>query len=116
MPHIILEHTPNIKDKIIYPDFFKAMINKMVELKIIADGNSVKCRFYLSKDYYLADKEAFFIHTEISLLNGRDETKLKKMGAELKKIMHEFFTNSNQTNPDSFSLEVREINKKLYHK
>ena len=116
MPHIILEHTPNIKDKIIYADLFKDMINKMTELKIVADGNAVKCRFYESENYYLINKKAFFIHAEISLLDGRSEHQLQAMGVELKKIMHKYFVKSNEDNPNLFSLEIREINKSLYQK
>ena len=116
MPHVILEHSNNVEDVINYQDFFKDLIDIMLDLKIISDANTVKSRFIAAKEYYLHQENNIYIHLQLSLLAGRDKVKLQELGKKTKELMENIFTISYQKYKNSFSVEIREIDGEIYQK
>jgi len=116
MPHIILEHSNNVKEQTDYKEFFNSAVNKMIDLGIVADSSSIKCRFIKPTEYFLSDPENIFIHLQISLLAGRDRDRLQALSREMKELLQNNFKQSLASHPDSFSVEIREMDKDLYSK
>ncbi len=118
MPHIILEHSKNIPDKINYQNFFKEIIDVFIFLEIVKNPSGIKCRFIEAKEDFLWDKDRVFIHLTVSLLEGRDVEKLKALGEAInEEVSKKYFCKSREKYGDScFSLEIREMNSKIYQK
>jgi 5-carboxymethyl-2-hydroxymuconate isomerase len=116
MPHIILEHSSNVEEKIEYKEFFKEAVDLMVVQGVIPNSGCTKCR-YIKTDEFLVDKEGGrFVHLTLALLEGRSKEMLKNIGAGLKELAESYFKKTKASYPDSFSLEVREMDVELYQK
>lgn len=116
MPHIILEHSSNIKDKIDYKEFSKKM-HKIFLSNGYLDPNALKSRYFIRDNYYIGDdSNNFFIHLSISVLKGKTIEQLQNISKNAKQLMHDTFKESNIENPKAFSIEIREMNNELYLK
>ncbi len=117
MPHIILEHSDNLLDQVNYKKLFSdlhILLNKVINVPISA----IKTRQYISQNHFIADgnENNIFIHLQISLLSGREHEKLESCADLAKQKLHDFFPKTTAKSPQSFSVEIREMEPKLYRK
>lgn len=116
MPHIILEHSNNVVDKINYQEFCINM-HKIFMDNGYTNPNALKSRYVIHDKYYIGDNiENFFIHLNISVLKGKSNTQLQNIIKNAKKLLHDTFKISNNQKPTAFSVEIREMNNELYLK
>ena len=116
MPHIILEHSNNVKDIVNYQAFFKQVTEIMLELEIVPNADGIKSRFIKAEEFYLNQEDNIYIHLQLSLLKGRDKAKLQNLGKKIKELMQQRFSTAFQEFSNSFSVEIREIDSEIYQK
>lgn len=116
MPHIILEHSSNVEDKIDYQKFCTKM-HKIFLDNGYPNPNALKSRYVIHDQYFVGDSaDNFFIHLNVSVLKGKTIEQLQNISRAAKDLMHHTFEISNHKSATSFSVEIREINNELYLK
>lgn len=117
MPHITLEYTSNINQKIETKHIFEQTHKILNEIAGISIDNC-KSRAIVRSEFYIGDDNSnkAFVHMDIAFLEGRQDKLKSKIGNEILNTLEEYFQESFKTNDLQVSLEIRDIIKKYYFK
>jgi 5-carboxymethyl-2-hydroxymuconate isomerase len=118
MPHIIIEHSNNLKiERKIFEDFLVAIhqgLAAMGEFKI----EDIKSRVY-SSDLFLVGApgvERGFVHCSLIIFPGRSAETKKTASQLILNQLQQHFENHFSNHPIELTVEVREIERESYSK
>lgn len=117
MPHLILEYTENIKEKIKFPELFVQLHQIIVEVAT-ASLESCKSRAIKHKHFFIGsgDPKNAFIHVHIDLGEGRPLSVRKELGEKILTALEKHFSKSLEELNLQISVEPRELLEGLYFK
>lgn len=107
MPHIIVEHSGPLSDKML------DALHQSVAAQDTIDIKAIKTRAIPVEDNVIGDGSyEHFVHITVKVLEGRSEALLKKIGADLKEVALK------NINPETtaLSIEIVEMNPATYVK
>jgi 5-carboxymethyl-2-hydroxymuconate isomerase len=118
MPHVVLEHSPNIVET---PDFKQLFRRIHTELSNAQLGFAIadfKGRVLPCSDCVVGDgsRELPFVHAELRILSGRSAEAQNKAGEIVMTLLRETFANTLHEKSGILSVEVREMNRDTYGK
>lgn len=113
MPHIVLEYSKNLAEKVDISDLLAEMHGSLVAVGI--DKSRLKTRGIAVDHNVIGDEIAdkgFMAHIELRLLRGRDDETKKKYGAAI----HQAALNKIQEKVPkcALTLEVRDMDRETY--
>lgn len=117
MPHIIVEYSPNIVEKVDFNAFFRNMHEALMELGAFKLAD-IKSRARVCEEYFVADGDPrnAFVHIEFALFGGRDLSVRQKTAERLMELLKETFGDSLEALICTLSVEVREMETETYLK
>jgi 5-carboxymethyl-2-hydroxymuconate isomerase len=119
MPHIVLEHSPNIVDTVDFPQLFRQMHSALADIGYFKIED-FKSRVLPCADYnYLVgdgEQELPFVHAELRILSGRSTEVQNAAGEAVLTLLREAFANTLHEKSGIISVEVREMNRDTYRK
>ncbi len=112
MPHLILEYSSDLENKIEFPPLLKGLSHRLIELGPF-NLKDVKARA-ISYEKFLVGAEAnqSFLHLTLLILEGRDSDTRKRVSQG----MLDYLTKSCRKTCCSFTVELREMNRETYSK
>lgn len=115
MPHLILEHTNNIKEN------FKSLFQKLHQILIVeacASLENCKSRAVELDTFLIGNNDTnnAFVHLEIRLIEGRGLKIREKIGKLVLTILEEYFSKSQVDLNLQISVEITELPRNLYFK
>lgn len=92
MPHLKLEYSANIKEKVDLKELFSSVHRVLVDV-VNADLFRCQSRVIAYDNFYLGEglPQECFIYLEIHLLEGRSELQLQEAGNEILKLLENYF-------------------------
>lgn len=92
MPHIKLEYSANIKEKVDLNELFSSIHRILVDV-VKADLFRCQSRAISCDSFYIGEgvPQECFIYLEILLLEGRAESKLHEAGNHILKLLENYF-------------------------
>jgi len=116
MPHLRLEYSTNIKEKISKELFFAC--HQILVATIQADLNRCQSRAIPCDHFYVGDGnfQQSFIYLEILVLEGRSSHQLQEMGRELLKVLENYFSTSLKELKLQIAVRVIEFSPSNYFK
>jgi 5-carboxymethyl-2-hydroxymuconate isomerase len=110
MPHLRLEHSPNLIEKDTIADLFPA-IHALLTEQLPTKMRSCKSRAIECQHRHLGDGSVpgMFVHVELKLLKGRTSETLTLVGANLMDLLQQHFAKSAAASVLDISLEIIEI-------
>lgn len=111
MPHIILEHSDNIKN----PEGIFNKLHQLLESQLPTQLASCKSRSIAYHSFWLGDgspKNAF-VHLKIKILAGRTDKVKENLAASILKLMRQSFEKKAELNTQ-LSLEILDLNQHYY--
>jgi 5-carboxymethyl-2-hydroxymuconate isomerase len=117
MPHIILEHSPNIVENVDFKHLFSRMHGALTDMGIF-NIEDFKSRVRRTEHDYVADghESNAYVHVELSILSGRSLDVQNEAGSRVMGILRETFADSLYERKCVLSVEVREMNRDTYRK
>jgi 5-carboxymethyl-2-hydroxymuconate isomerase len=117
MPHIILEHSPNIVENVDFKHLFSRMHTALTDMGIFK-LEDFKSRVSVAEHHYIADgnENNAYVHVELAVLSGRGLDAQNEAGARVMGILRETFADSLYERTCVLSVEVREMNRDTYRK
>lgn len=113
MPHIVLEYSQNLSEKVDIANLINEMHGSLVAVGI--DKSRLKTRAIQAGQSVIGDasiNEGYMAHIELRLLTGRDVDTKKKYGAAIHavatRIIHSTIPNC------AITLEVRDMDRETY--
>lgn len=96
MPHLRLEYSENMREKVDLKTLFSLCHGVLVKT-LKADLFRCQSRAICCEDFYVGDgsSQEAFIYLELLLLEGRSFSQLEEGGKELLKILQNCFSQSN---------------------
>lgn len=110
MPHIVLEHSADLKSSLNESQILVKMHEFFVNTGIFTP-EAVKARSISFDEYILTGAGKSFVHVSVSILAGRSDEQIEMLCNNLYSLMKE-----NITQTEKLSLEIREMNPKTYRK
>ena len=117
LPHCIIEHSDNIKDKILWKELFKSLHKILIDTKEINEAD-IKTRVMGHSNYYIGDgnpKNAF-ITLNIQLLDGRDDQFKKDLTQAALELLDQYFSNTLIELNTSITVQISDIHRYSYSK
>lgn len=117
MPHLKLEYSANIKEKLHLKDFFSSIHDVLVDT-VNADLFRCQSRAISCDNFFIGEglPQESFIYLEILLLEGRSESQLQKAGNKILKLLEKYFVRSLEELNMQISVRVVEISSSHYFK
>jgi 5-carboxymethyl-2-hydroxymuconate isomerase len=117
MPHIILEHSPNIVEKVEYRELFHKLHEVMTSFGVFT-LDDIKSRVRANAEYYIADGDErhAFVHLELGILSGRSLDLREELGEKMMSVLQTHFRDSLHERHCIISLEIRELDRETYRK
>lgn len=117
MPHLILEHSPNIVETVDYRHLFSQMTNALMEFGVfnLAD---IKCRFRPCEHVFVAggNPQNTFVHLEVRVFSGRSLELRTSLGESLLQLMRKTFADSLNEKICVLTVEIHEMDRQTYLK
>ena len=110
MPHLVLEHTPNIAEKTNLHKLFQEL-HHVLATDLPTAIHNCKSRTLEHSTYLVGTKTtpSGFIHLNIKILAGREAETLENLGRKLMNVLTTFFSHSLKTLGVSITLEIEEL-------
>jgi len=117
MPHLRLEYTANIGEKIDFADLFAELHHILAETGGI-DIRNCKSRALQMNDYLVADGKGApaFIHLDVRFLEGKRPEVKRKIGEALLACLRMHFEIADDQQAAQVSVEIRDIERNAYFK
>jgi 5-carboxymethyl-2-hydroxymuconate isomerase len=117
MPHLCLEYTANVPQKIDFDTLFSELHHTLSDVGRIDIGNC-KGRAVRLENYYVADGKAdvAFVHLEVRLFAGRPDELKQQIAAALMNVLKAHFAQTGAGPAVQFSLEMRDVHQPTYLK
>ena len=109
MPHIVVEYSENMDDRIRSSALLSALHEHVVASGLFAP-EAVKARATLFRDFVLTPPARSFVHVTVSILRGRPEDARVTLRDGLFELL------SNLVPADRISCEIREMDPATYRK
>lgn len=119
MPHLIIEHSGNIKRRSI-----AALENKIQEIMHMQEGNfdadQCKCRSFSFDEYFVGhsdESDSSFIHITLKVLTGRSVQVRKNLSQKIMEFVQRFYDELKlPTKRCDLSVDIVEMEKETYQK
>ena len=119
MPHLIIEHSGNIKRRSV-----AALENKIQEIMHAQEGNfdadQCKCRSFSFDEYFVGridESESSFIHITLKVLTGRSVEVRKNLSQKIMEFVQKFYEELKlPTKRCDLSVDIVEMEKETYQK
>jgi 5-carboxymethyl-2-hydroxymuconate isomerase len=113
MPHLIVEHSNNLRENIDHSILLEGLHQIMT---LVTGSNSVKSRLVCHEQFRVGTGEGnrAFIHVTILLLAGRDNVLKKELGERVLNFLKEEFALSFQLLSCDFSVAFEDMNSEGY--
>ena len=117
MPHLILEYTDNVKEKINLQALFTPC-HAILEKNAPTDLSSCKSRAIKQTHFYIGNGAPpyAFVHLTLLLAEGRPLSTRQNIGQQMLKVLEEYFAQSSKELNLQITVEVKELAKGLYFK
>jgi 5-carboxymethyl-2-hydroxymuconate isomerase len=119
MPHLIIEHSSNIKSKSV-TKLEKHIQNIMNDFEGNFDADQCKCRSFACDEYLVGridQAEASFIHITLKVLRGRSAEIRKNLSQKIIEFTEKFFIDLNlPTKRCDISVDIVEMDRDTYQK
>ena len=117
MPHLKLEYSDNISEKIDFSILFSRLHHTLAETGGINIDNC-KSRAYQIKTYFIADgnSDQGFVHLEVKFFEGRSTALKKIIGQKLLHDIKKMYTNSFSNQKIQITVEILDIINENYFK
>lgn len=114
MPHIILESSDNISNKLPFEDLFN-QLHKLLADTLPTQISSCKSRVITHDRYFVGTdfKNNVFIHLTMKIMPGRSNEVKQTVGKEALEILKKLSENSNE-NHISLSVEVIDLDENYF--
>lgn len=117
MPHIVLEYTDNISDKIHFEQVFSSLHSILHDLAG-ADLGSCKSRAIKLSHYFIGDgtEGHAFVHLDIKLLEGRSLVAKQQVGKAALALLEQHFQSADNTLNVQATVKISDMPIELYFK
>jgi 5-carboxymethyl-2-hydroxymuconate isomerase len=117
MPHLRLEYTANVPQKVDFSDLLAELQQTMSEVGNIPIAN-FKSRAYRLEDYCMADGASgkSFVHLDVQFLEGRPLELKQRIGEALMGALKARYAPAIAQGGLELSVELREIQRAVYFK
>lgn len=119
MPHLIIEHSINIKPQSISV-LEKQIQNLMGEVEGNFDPDQCKCRSFAFDNYFVGkfdQTESSFIHITLKVLSGRSVEVRKNLAQKILHLVQQFYSDLNISNKRcDISVDTVEMERETYQK
>jgi 5-carboxymethyl-2-hydroxymuconate isomerase len=117
MPHLILEYSDNILERVDARDVFKGLHAILIENGPF-NLSDIKSRAIMYKEFYVADgnESNAFVHLTLSIFKGRNLKIRQVVGKLLLEFLENKFARSYQELSCSITVDIKEIDSDTYFK
>lgn len=117
MPHLKLEYSANVKEKVNLKELFSPIHRVLVDV-VKADLFRCQSRAIAYDSFYIGEglPQEGFIYLEILLLEGRSESQLQEAGNKTLKLLEKYFAHSFKELKMQIAVRVVEISSSHYFK
>ncbi len=117
MPHVILEYSDNLKEKIDFSNLF-ADLHQILVVVTSADIGSCKSRAVEHTQFYIGNGSGrnAFIHVEVLLAEGRTLSVRQELGKQFLSALEDYFSKSIKDLQLQMTVEIKEFPRNLYFK
>lgn len=117
MPHLVLEYTDNVSQKVAFDDLF-ARLHQVLVATVSAAPEACKSRAVPLHTYYLADGRAgrALVHLTIAILAGRSDELKMNLSEQCLQVLTEFYRPSLAALDLQISVEVRDMHRDSYRR
>lgn len=114
MPHIVVEHSRNILEKVDLNEIGKSIHNAFIEVSDTFSMHTLRTRL-VCDDYYMSDGgDHCFVHLNIELVAGRPDEVKQGLIEKTISYLNSYFYKSIENKGCIISVELREINPNLF--
>ena len=117
MPHILIEHSSNLSDRVDLDDLIRTVHQAALDTGVFPEGG-IRTRRVPRESYLIADGHAdnAFIHLVLRIGFGRDVETRQRVAIEVFEALCDFLTPDMSAHPLGISLEIQEIAPETSHK
>ena len=117
MPHILIEHSSNLSDRIDLDDLIRTVQQAALDTGVFPEGG-IRTRRVPRESYLIADGHAdnAFIHLVLRIGFGRDVETRQRAASEVFEALCDFLALDMSAYPLGISLEIQEIAPETSHK
>lgn len=117
MPHLTLEYTNNITQKIDTKAVFNQLHRVLETVGGVRIGNC-KSRARVSEDFYIAEGKATdaFVHLDLRLLEGRSLALKRELGEHVLQVLNNHFTQAQGALDLQITVSIIDIERATYFK
>ena len=117
MPHILIEHSSNLSDRVDLDDLIRSVHQAALDTGVFPEGG-IRTRRVPRESYLIADGHAdnAFIHLVLRIGFGRDVETRQRAATEVFEALCDFLTPDMSAHPLGVSLEIQEIAPETSHK
>ena len=115
MPHIVLEYSDNVPDKIDFPSLFSSIHNELAATGLFSI-NDIKSRVIKHSSYYIGDSNPAqgFVTVTLAILSGRDDIIKKQLSDTILEILKSYFPESLSLLKFSITVQIKDIHRNSY--
>ena len=115
MPHVLVEYSSNLSEKILHRDTLMGLHNLLGEY---ADIENIKSRSVVRENFLVGDgsEEYAFVHVNLRLLPGRPKEVKQKMGNQIVQFLREIYGDSFREYFCEFTVDIEDMDKECYTK
>lgn len=115
MPHIVVEYSGNLWEKIQHRETLVGLHKVLGEY---AELENIKSRSLVCENYLVGDgsEEYAFIHVNLRLLPGRTTQIKQKIGSEIVQFLREMYGDSCREFSCDFTVDIEDMDKDCYTK
>lgn len=110
MPHIVVEHSQNLESLIRQEELLVSLRNVLLGVNLFTP-DAIKARAISYSDYVLHEGDESFIHTTVSILEGRSVHHLQALSQQLFDVIKSLIPEA-----DKVSVNIHEMNAANYRK
>lgn len=110
MPHLVLEYSANIRERIEFLALFKEC-HELLAGRLPTSLKNCKSRVYVCENYYVGDgnTDNAFAHLAIKIMPGRSKEILNHTGEALLELLKKYFSEPMRKLNLELSLEIIEL-------
>lgn len=117
MPHLTLEYSQNIRQKVNFKDLFSGL-HQILAAKGGVKIENCKSRAVRRDEFHIGNGErtSAFIHLELSMLEGRSVALKQEVGREILEFLREYYAPSIAEHDLQITVEIKDIHRSTYFK
>ena len=116
MPHLLLEHTRNLTHPPAHAEVLLALHHALAATEAVQLADLKGRARTVEAVVGDGDPKNAFVHLELRLLTGRDQSVRQRLGKECMRVLRDHYTNAVVGGHCQLSVEIREMERSTYVK